>query len=126
MVLGVLQKMTSPFDWLMDALRMLFYLLDAYRGNLQPAWLPTFENMIEDFLSHHTDMDWAISQWIFNQLNWSWGPLTIDQYAMAENRLLPKFNSRWYYPMTHKIDVFAQGDWECEGNWLNPPFSQLN
>ena len=36
-VLGVLQKLTSPSDRLMDALRTLFYLLETYRVTLQPA-----------------------------------------------------------------------------------------
>ena len=123
-VLGVLQKMTSPSDRLMDALRTLYYLLETYRVTLQPAWLPTFENITADFLSRHTDTeDWAISRRIFDQLNRSWGPLTIDRFATTENRLLPKFNSWWYCPMTHGIDAFAQDDWESEQSWCNPPFS---
>ena len=124
MVLRVLQKMTSSPDQLMDALRTLFYLFETYSVTLHLAWLPIFENMTANFLSHHTDTEvWAISQRIFEQLNRSWGPLTIYLFAMTKNRFLPKFNSRWYYSMTQEIDVFAQGDWKCERNWYNPPFS---
>ena len=126
-VLGVLHKLTSPSIPLMDALRTLFYLLETYRVTLQPAWLPTFENVMADYLSRHTDTeDWALNQRIFDQLNRRWGPLTIDKFATTENRLIPKFNSRWHCPLTHGIDAFAQDDWERERNWCNPPFSQLS
>ena len=79
-----------------------------------------------DALTHWRDSDdWQLNPSVFRQLDSKWGPHTIDRFASHTNHLLPVFNSRFWCPGTHGVDVFAQGDWGTHINWCNAPFGHI-
>ena len=57
---------------------------------------------------------------MFNYLNKSWGPHSIDRFASNLNKKCNRFNSRWWCPGTEAVDTFSQ-NWAKECNWLVPP-----
>lgn len=67
--------------------------------------------------------NWRLNLRIFLVIQSIALPATIDRFATAKNTVLPKFNSLFFEPGTHGVDAFAQVDYQCEINFIHPPFS---
>lgn len=60
---------------------------------LKVNWLPRSGNQYADELSRNIDNDdWYVNIDIFNDLNGSWGPFTIDRFATHYNKQCERFN----------------------------------
>ena len=92
-----------------------------YGIDLELRWVRRNENVEADKLSRFIDLDdWGVSDVLFQSVNKSWGPMTVDRFASERNNKLPRFNSRFWCEGTEAVDAFSQ-DWGGEMNWLVPP-----
>jgi hypothetical protein len=64
---------------------------------------------------------------MFDKLQRTYGPHSIDRFASANNALLPRYNSAWRDPGTEAVDALHLPDsaWQRENNWCNPPWPLL-
>ena len=51
--------------------------------------------------------DWQLNPIIFAELDSLWIPHTVDRFASHNNALLPRFNSRYWFPGTEAVDAFT-------------------
>ena len=70
--------------------------------------------------------EWTIPQCLFEMLDNTFGPHTIDRFASINLHLLPRYNSRYLDPHTMGVDALAQQNWHREMNWVNPPWRLLH
>jgi hypothetical protein len=90
-------------------------------------------NTIADDLSRFIDkQDWALNPEVFQALQVTWGPFTIDRFATWRNAKLPRYNSAMYDPETQAVNAFEQNwKWDPdnaqtrENNYWNPPFDLM-
>ena len=88
---------------------------------LEPEWILRAENQQADYLSRLQDRDdWRINPEVFCELDFYWGPHTVDRFADHVNTQLPRFNSHFWSPGTEAVDTFTC-DWGNETNWICPP-----
>lgn len=52
-------------------------------------------------------------------------PCNIDRFACFSNKVLDKYNSYFYEPLTYGIDAFSQTDYDKMVNFLHPPLSLM-
>ena len=89
--------------------------------SLEPEWIRRCHNTKADLLSRTAESDdWKVQSWIFNFLDQTWGPHTVDRCASNLNTHCDRFNSRWWCPRTEGVNAFDQS-WKNESNWLVPP-----
>lgn len=89
--------------------------------HFQAQWIPRGENEVADYFSKLADPDdWGISDEFFHFLSKLGPMLTIDRFANAQNKKLPRFNSRYWNPECEAVDAFSQ-DWSREYNLVVPP-----
>ena len=124
----MLANWVSKSPEIMAEIRQIDQLLDSASILLDtPRWLPSEENTVADDLSRLADRgDWRLRRSIFLALDRDWGPHTVDRFATALNRQLPRYNSAWADPQTAGVDAFAQLDWAEHHNWCNPPWALLD
>ena len=74
-------------------------------------WLITYISKTVDY------DDWMLLPSIFAQLDYFWGPHSIDsdRLANSHNRQIEQFNSRFWTPDTEAVDTFTV-DWGNENN----------
>ena len=70
--------------------------------------------------------DWMLHPQLFQFIDQTFGPHTIDRFASLKSAQLPKFNSRYAEPLSCGIDALAQQDWATENNFVNAPFCLLD
>ncbi|KAK3240867.1 hypothetical protein CYMTET_49333 [Cymbomonas tetramitiformis] len=59
----------------------------------------------------------------FQFIDARWDRHTVDRFATdGINKLLPRFNIRWWCLGTEALDCFSLNNWFEENNWWNPPF----
>ena len=90
---------------------------------LEVDWVPRTATNLEkaDFLSRIIDYDdWAVTRSFFHKIDTIWGPHTVDRFANDQNTKLPRFNSRFWNPLSETVDSFTI-EWTGENNWLVPP-----
>lgn len=95
----------------------------AHGFSLQAVWVPRDLNVRADFLSHaaeYPDHGYSLHQALFQLLDEEWGPHTVDRFATASNRLLPRFCSRFFHPEAMWTDALSVA-WSGEVNWVFPP-----
>lgn len=128
-VVGVLTHLTSRSPAMMSELRKLFYLLDSNDIRVRPLYIRTAANIWADRLSREQDhADWRLHPRLFAHLNDIWGMHTVDRFASAENRQLPRYNARWRDGIAEAVDCLSlpDSDWQREHNWCNPPWGLLD
>ena len=126
-VTHILREFVSKSPAIMAEVRSILNTLDDASSTLEMTWLPSEENSTADSLSRMADRgDWRLQRRAFLQLDRDWGPHTVDRFATARNRQLPRYNSAWADPQTAGIDAFAQLDWKQQHNWCNPPWALLD
>ena len=82
-------------------------------------------NQEADLLSRTPDKhNWMLNPGIFQLIDFLWGPHTVDRFATLQNSQLPRFNSRYFEPLSEGIDALAQ-NWTNENNFVNPPWALL-
>lgn len=82
-------------------------------------------NTVADRLSRTPDLhNWMLHPGLFRSLEHRWGPHSIDRFATFQNAQLPRFNSRFWEPLSEAIDALAQ-NWQNENNFVNPPWALL-
>jgi ribonuclease HI len=81
------------------------------------------KNTLADALSRlNPQYEWRLHPAMFQILERQWGPHTMDRFASLTNTQLPRYNSRFWDPLTSGVDALAQQDWAQENNFVNPPF----
>jgi len=80
-------------------------------------------NWESDFWSQKPDKhNWMLHPKLFNYLNRLWVPHTINSFANCQNAQLPRFNSRYWEPLSEAVDALSHGNWHSENNFVNAPF----
>ena len=101
----------------------IFEICFSHNIKLEVEWIPRSLNEHADFISRIIDFDdWSVDLSIFNILNTSWGPHSVDCFATSYNALLPRFHARFWSPGCEAVDTFTV-NWggEHEVNWWVPP-----
>ena len=95
----------------------IFELCFQHSIKLEMDWIPRSLNTQADFLSRIVDYDdWGVDPRIFQAIDASWGPHSVDCFASSYNALLPRFHSRFWSPGCEAVDTFTD-----ELNWWVPP-----
>lgn len=82
-------------------------------------------NRQADFIGKIRDCDdWQVTQNLFNELNRSWGPYSVDCFSSYYNKKREKFYSRYWNPGCAGVDAFYQC-WAGENCWLVPPVTLI-
>ncbi len=89
---------------------------------LQVKWVRRDLNKVADKLSRFVDLDdWGINRSFFLQIQTEWNCwCTVDRFASAENKKLPRYNSKFADINSEGIDMFTQSG-KKETNWTVPP-----
>jgi hypothetical protein len=67
---------------MMTELRRLWHLLDVNDINIRPRYIRSAANIWVDSMSRELDRDdWQLNPRIFNYLQTTWGPHSIDRFA---------------------------------------------
>lgn len=91
--------------------------------SIQCAHIAGRKNFAADYWSRTPDKhNWMLHPKLFSYINRMWGPHTIDRFANCLNTQLPRFNSRYYEPLSEGIDALSQDNWQQENNYVNAPF----
>ena len=115
----------SPKPDLHEMAEKVFNLCKKYQIKLLVEWVPRELNEYADHLSKIVDHDdWQTSEFLFMQLEESWGPHTVDRFASSSNTKLKRFNSKYLCPNTEHVNAFSI-TWEGENNYLVPPVTYL-
>ena len=128
-VIGVLTHLTSKSPVMMCELRKLFLLIDKYDIRVRTQYIRSAANIWADALSRTTDnSDWQLTPRMFRHLSELWGSHSIDRFASAQNKQLPRYNARWRDGQAEAVDCLhlPDADWRGEHNWCNPPWELLD
>ena len=88
---------------------------------LDVQWVPRSKNEEADMLSRIVDFeDWGLSQELWEGIQESFGPHTVDRFANHKNAKLHRFNSKYWNPGAEAIDAFTQNWGNSENNLLVP------
>ena len=106
--------------------RLAVRILDvqaAHCFSLLFEWRPRELNVLADYLSHMSEKrhhHYRLRRALFEELDEAWGQHSVDRFASAENRQLPRFCSHFFHPEAEWTDAFSLG-WGGENNWVFPP-----
>ena len=106
--------------------RLAVRILDiqaAHGFSLLFEWRPRELNVLADYLSHMSEKrhhHYRLRRALFEELDEAWGPHSVDRFASADNRQLPRFCSHFFHPDAEWTDAFSIG-WGEENNWVFPP-----
>ena len=101
----------------------IFEVCMSFDIAMEIEWLPRRQNDRADYLRRIVDLDnWSLSAALFQLVDSSWGPHTVDRFASFYNAQVPPFNSRFWDLESEAVDAFTQ-DWSRNNDWLCPPVS---
>ena len=84
----------------------MFSTCFKYNINIDMVWIPGSENDKAYFLSRIVDNDdWSISEYIFQMIEYNWGPHEVDCFASDHNFKLRVFYSRYWNMYSTGIDA---------------------
>lgn len=69
--------------------------------------------------------EWKLHPHLFNFLDLTFGPHTIDRFSSMLNTHLSRYNSQFWDPYTEGVDALAQTNWASENNFVNAPFRMI-
>jgi hypothetical protein len=96
-----------------------------YKISLTCRHIAGVTNIYADRLSREPDVhNWMLHPKLFSLLEQRWGPHTVDRFASLLTAQLPRFNTRFWEPLSEGVDAFAQC-WTQENNYVNPPWALL-
>ena len=120
-------NMGGPIKHLSDLAEQIWATSIAMGVTLKILHLAGSLNDWADMLSRlPTHYEWMLHPNLFQLLEETWGPHSIDRFATHITTQLPCYNSRFHDPYTHGVDALAQADWSYHNNYVNPPFRLLN
>ena len=80
--------------------------------SIKCAHIAGVENQESDFWSRRADKhNWRLHPSLFSYLDRLWGPHTVDRFANCQNTQLPRFNSRYWEPLSEVVDALSQDNW---------------
>ena len=124
-VVHMLVHYSSRSPQIMRRLRALWLLLDLNNITIEAEYIRSEANVWADALSRELDTeDWRLNPLVFQQLDRTFGPHTVDRFASMTSAQLPRYNSRWRDPHTEGVDSLSM-DWSTENNYANPPWTLL-
>ena len=95
-------------EHLQDGAMAIFEICFQHSIKLEVEWIPRAQNERADFVSRIVDHDdWSLDPCLFQVIDASWGPHTIDCFASQHNALLPRFHSRFWVPGCEAVDTFT-------------------
>ena len=115
-----LHNLASAVEGMMQVIRRLFWVMDAYSITLLPTYVPSAENTADELSRWSDHNDWMLAATYFHELEEHYGPHTIDRFASYTSHQLPVYNSLFHDPMTSGVDAFAQTDWEEHNITVTP------
>jgi len=125
--MAYINHMGGPSRELTEIAKDIWVIADQLRITLTATYLAGCLNVEADYLSRlSTQYEWTLHPNLFHYIDRVWGPHTIDRFANMGNHVLPRYNSRFMDPLCCGVDALAQSDWECENNYVNPPFRLLS
>ena len=104
---------------MMCELRKLYLLIDTYDIKIRTQYIRSAANVWADNLSRITDnSDWQLAPRVFGHLNKLWGAHTIDRFASANNKQLPRYNAKWRDGTAEAVDCLRLPDaeWRAKHN----------
>ena len=123
----VLRELTTRSRVMMKYLRELWSLMqqseiefakvDYIKSALNPADAPSRERSWDE---------WRICSALFDRLDLSHGPYTVDRFASQHTALCPRYNSKWADPAADGLVSAFSNDWRGETNWIHPPIEALD
>lgn len=117
-----LNNMSGHVITLAKIARAILNLAWSHNITLRAVHIPGLQNTTADGLSRLKDnYDWGLALPLFHRIDRRFGPHTVDRFAAENNRLLPRFNSRWPTPGSEAVDAFSV-PWKGEMNFVNCPF----
>jgi len=113
----------GPSPSLSDLAVAIWAEATAHGITLHCAHIAGKMNVIADSWSRTPDKsNWQLHPALFQYIDTLYGKHTIDRFANCQNTQLPRFNSRFWDPLSEGVDALAQSNWGQENNYVNPPF----
>ena len=98
----------SRKEHLQDGAMATFEICFQHSIKLEVEWIPRAQNKTADFVSRIVDHDnWSLDPCLFQVIDASQGPHTIDCFASQHNALLPHFHSGFWVPGCEAVDIFT-------------------
>jgi len=124
-IVQVLTNRTTRSPELMHLLRKVWQLIDFAGITLTVRWIASKDNVLADALSRGSPFDdLTLTDEAWRELEWRWGPHTIDRYATAETARVAAFNSLLPEAGSAGAAALAQ-EWMGENNYVFPPPAEL-
>jgi len=115
----------GPHKPLNKLTKVIFWATKHCNASLRALHLPGDYNTRADELSRLNPVnEWQLHHSVFQRLELLWGPHSVDRFASNNNRLLPRYNTRFFDPQAEATDAMAQ-NWSQENNFINAPFRLL-
>jgi hypothetical protein len=90
----VLAGLISRSPEMMEDLRRLWFLLDNNNIHIMPRYIKSAANTWVDKLNRQLDSDnWQLDPAVVQDMDTQFEPQTIDRFASALNKLLPRNNA---------------------------------
>ncbi len=124
-VLHDVRHLYARADSMFDALRQVFFFLDANNVQLLPEYVASEHNEADGPSRVRDTNEWKLHPSIFHRLDQRWGPHSVDRFASSLSTQLPVYNSLNFDPFTAGVDALAQPDWLAHNNYCNPPWCLL-
>ena len=91
--------------------------------SIKCAHITEVENQESDFWSRRADKhNWRLHPRLFAYLDRLWGPETVDRFANCQNTQLPRFNSRYWEPLSEAVDALSKDNWGYKNNFVNASY----
>lgn len=111
--------------WQKEIMREVWNFCNKYDVQVHEfLWVLSELNPADELTRLIDEMDWTLSQDLFEEINRKWGPFTIDCMATYHTRKVARFNSRYHCPEAEATDCFTQ-NWKNENNYVCPPLSLI-
>lgn len=116
-------NMGGPSAQLTDIAKAIWQEAYHLGIHLQATHLAGKLNVLADYLSRiRHPYEWQLHPRLFQYIDETMGPHSIDRFAALHNTQLPVYNARYYDPGAQAVDALAQQDWGDHLNWVNAPF----
>jgi hypothetical protein len=80
-------------------------MLDNNNIHIRPRYRRSVANTWADKLNRHLDSDdWQLDPSVSYGMDTQFGPHTIERFASALNKLLPRYNANWLDPSCEAVD----------------------
>ena len=124
---GLLNHKGGPSPALSKLAKVIWAEAIQIGVSIKCAHIAGVENQESDFWSRRADKhNWRLHPRLFAYLDLIWGPHTVDRFANCQNTQLPRFNSRYWEPLSEAVDALSQDYWGYENNFVNAPFCLLH